>query len=267
LLDNLEARHASLLASYNFLNHPDLMVSGELQDEKSLLLARFDEGERVLADDELLPQFARWKGAYESQYREWHGAQHNPARWSVFRRLVASNTVRALQKLATMQARPFAYAAQVQEIANAEFAKMCGRDGGLHGEPVCSACRLHLGERLILRDPREVEALATSGIAALHMALQETSVREFLSRQSEHEASALLQWSGDGDMLLPLLSDNALRVLDEAFRPRRRVARSWQQLRESVEGCRTRREWEQAIRAWLDADENLADDDEIELGE
>jgi hypothetical protein len=155
----------------------------------------------------------------------------------------------------------------VQEIANAEFARMCGRDGGLHGEPVCSACRLHLGERLILRDPREVEALATSGIAALHMALQETSVREFLSRQSEHEASALLQWSGDGDMLLPLLSDNALRVLDEAFRPRRRVARSWQQLRESVEGCRTRREWEQAIRAWLDADENLADDDEIELGE
>jgi hypothetical protein len=75
-----------------------------------------------------------------------------------------------------------------------------------------------------------------------------------------------LQWNGDGDALLPLLSENTLRVLDEAFRPRRHVTRSWRKLHETVEGCRTRREWQQAIQAWLDADENLADDDEIELG-
>jgi hypothetical protein len=124
-----------------------------------------------------------------------------------------------------------------------------------------------LGERLMLRDPRELELLVTGGCAALHTALQEASVHEFLSRQSACEASALLQWNGDGDALLPLLSENTLRVLDEAFRPRRHVTRSWRKLHETVEGCRTRREWQQAMQAWLDADENLADDDEIELGD
>jgi hypothetical protein len=265
LLDNLEARHAALLATYNLLNHPEMMVSGELQDERTLLLAHFDNGERVLEDDELLPQFARWKETYESQYREWHAAQHNPARWSVYRRLVASDAVRALQKLGTLQSRPFAHAGQMQEIADAEFARMCGRDGSLHGEPVCSACRLRLGERLMLRAPHEVEAIVANGISALHTALQESSMREFLSRQSEHKASALLQWNGDGDTLLPLLYDNTLRVLNEAFRPRRRVARSWGQLREEVQACHTRREWQQAMVAWLDAGEHLGEDDEIEL--
>jgi hypothetical protein len=265
LLHRLEERHASLLAAYNFLNHPDLVLSGELQNERAFFLTRFDQGERVLQDEELLPQFAQWKEAYESEYREWHAAQHNPARWSVYRRLIASDAVRALQKLATLQSRPFAHAGQLQESANTEFTKMCGRDGGLHGEPVCSACRLHLGERLMLRDPHILEAAVTNGTGALHRALQETSVRDFLSRQNEHKASTLLQWNGDSDTLLPLLSDSALRVLDEAFRPRRRVVRSWHQLREDIQACRTRREWRQAMLAWLDADENLADEDEIEV--
>jgi hypothetical protein len=265
LLDHLEVRHAPLLTTYNFLNHPDLMVCGELKDERARLLTRFDDGERVLEDEELLSQFAQWTETYQSQYREWHAAQHNLARWSVYRRFLAGDAVRSLQKLATLQSRPFAHTWQLQEDANAEFAKMCGRDGSLHGEPVCSACRLHLGERLMLRDPCELESIVASGIGALHTALQESSVREFLSRQTEHEASALLQWNGDGDTLLPLLSNNILRVLDEAFRPRRRVVRSWHQLREDVQACRTRREWRQVMLAWLDADENLADDDEIEL--
>ncbi|HEX8238049.1 MAG TPA: DUF6079 family protein [Abditibacteriaceae bacterium] len=265
LLENLESRHARLVAAYNLLNHPDLVLPGELQNKRMLLLARFDDGERVLDDEELLPQFARWKETYESQYLEWHATQHNPARWSVYRRLVATDAARALQKLASLSSRPFAYAGQLQESANTEFEKMCGRNGSLHGEPLCSACRLHLGERLVLRDPHELEAIVTIGIAALHTALQETSVREFLSRQSEHEASALLQWNGEIDTLLPLLTDNALRVLNEAFRPRRCITRSWQQLRKDVQACRTRREWRQAMLSWLDADENLADDDEIEL--
>lgn len=267
LLDSLESRHAALLAAYTFLNHSDLRVSGALQDERALLLARFDAGERVLEDEELLPEFALWRENCESAYREWHAAQHDPARWSVYRRLVASDAVRALQKLAQLSSRSFAHAGQLQESVDAEFAKMCGRDGGLYGEPVCSACRLHLGERLTLRDPLEHEAIVASGIGALHTALQETSVRDFLSRQNVAESSSLLQWNGDADALLPLLSDNTLRVLDEAFRPRRHVTRSWQQLREDVQDCRTRREWQQTMLAWLDASEHLSEDDEIQLGD
>lgn len=290
-VEKLEARHAPLLEVHAFLAHPELAAPAALQPARAALLVRFDSGEAVLDDETLLDDTRRWVTEYEAAYRDWHRAQHAPPRFAVYRRLLASDAARALEKLAALTSRSFAHGAQLREAVGHELAKACPRDGALHGEPVCPACRLRLGERLLLRDPREIETLVEAGVTALCDALHEPATRDYLSRREA--AAGLLLWSdhknfsieqaaadgaspdgaatddssndGDGAALLPLLSESALQLLDEAFRPRRRVVRSLSALREQVEGCRTRAEWQRALLLWLDGGDALSDDDELEL--
>lgn len=266
----LEARHAVSLEAHAFLSHPDLVAPVAMQASQAALLARFESGEDVL-DDETLPQdAARWIHEYSCAYREWHQSQNAAPRFSVYRRLLASNELRALQRLQTIGSRAFASdfaGAALQE----ELARQCPRDGELRGEPVCTTCRLRLGARLVLRDPSKIEASIAAGLAAFRAALQEAPSHEYLLRFPP--CAPLLEWSegepGEDNLeqadvaLLPLLSDEVLRALDEAFRPRRRVARSWAALREATASCRTRGEWRRAFALWLDGEDNLGDDDEI----
>lgn len=272
----LEERHATLLEVHEFLIHPELAAPPALQAARDALLARFDSGESVLDDTALLQDGRDWISSYEAAYRDWHRAQHAPPRFAVYRRLVASDAARSLEKLGALTSRPFAHGAQLRVAMEQELSKACARDGSLHGEPVCPACRLRLGQRLQLRDPREIESILLDGLAALRAALREPAAREYLSRHEE--AAALLTWSdadngghdnsaNGGATLLPLLTDDALQRLDEAFRPRRRVARSWSALRDDTKNCRTRAQWHSALMKWLDANDQLQDDDEIELSD
>lgn len=266
LLANLEQRHAALLSAYAGLSHPDLATPPALQEARAALIARFDEGEAVLADDDLLHAATEWLDTYATQYREWHAAQHDPARWSPYRRLAGGEALRALEKLAAVSARPLDAGGEVRAAIEEETAKICSRDGSLHsGEAVCNACRLRLGERVKLRDPRELEDLIASGVATLRAALREVPVHDFLARDG---GTPLLDWDSSGGeptALLPILNDQALYALDEALRPRRSVARHWAQLQQTFATCRTRAEYEAAFAAWLDGGDNLAPDDEIEV--
>src|SRR5690349_19783208 len=94
LLAALEERHASLLAAYAGLSHSELSTPPALQETRAQLIARFDSGEELLGDDDLLRQAAEWIEAYKTQYREWHATQHDPARWSPYRRLSGSDALR-----------------------------------------------------------------------------------------------------------------------------------------------------------------------------
>ena len=97
---------------------------------------------------------------------------------------------------------------------------------------------------------REIEVTAASGIIAFHRALQK-------------ESTPLLQWNGESASLLQLLSDGVLQLLDEAFKPRRRVHRNLDELSISFQSCRTRVEFETAFMNWLDSEDGLSSDDEI----
>ncbi len=279
----LEERHAALLEIHQFLTHPELAAPPALQAAREALLARLDTGESVLDDQALAADGRDWIASYEAAYRDWHHAQHAPPRFAVYRRVLASDAVRALEKLTALTSRSFAHGTQLREAVGHELAKACPRDGALHGEPVCSACRLRLGARLLLRDPREIETLVEAGVTALRDALHEPTVRDYLSRRET--AADLLLWSDGknfsieqaesnedsanegGTALLPLLTDDVLRQLNEAFRPRRRVARSLSALRQQVKICRTRAEWQRTLLLWLDGDDALSDDDEIEVSD
>ncbi|HVF85797.1 MAG TPA: hypothetical protein VM821_07425, partial [Abditibacteriaceae bacterium] len=157
----------------------------------------------------------------------------------------------------------------LQDALQLEVSKLCRRDGTLANEPVCAACRLSLGQRLTLRDPHEFQATEHNGLETFRQSLREDALQRFLCDQED--GAALLGWLGDANAdatnLLPLLSPDTIQMLEEAFRPRRRVARSWQQLESSTRLCRTRRQWRAALLAWLEGNDNLNDDDEIELTE
>jgi hypothetical protein len=264
LLDKLEEQQAALLTAHSLLRHLELSIPTELQDTRTLLLERFDAGEDVLNDDTLRGEATAWRAAYAAQYREWHAAQHAPERWTAYRRLATGETMRALEALSTLTSRRFEHADALRVAIDAEMDKSCARDGHLpHDSAVCNHCRLRFGERLRLRDPRELEALAAQGIAALRSTLQEPPVHDYLSRANAH---SLLEWSDgteDGVGLLPLLTPEILATLNEALRPRRCVTRSIAALEPSLRACNTVAELRRSFETWLDAGENLSDDDEL----
>lgn len=255
----LESRLTPLLALHALLTHPELVVPTELAPQRAVLLERLHGGEAILFDPDIITEAETFTSAYTEKYALWHSAQNDSARWNAWRRLSQSEATRTLERLSTLQNR--AFGATLREEIETEMAKHCPRDGTLSGgEAVCSSCGLRLGERLVLRDPREIETAMERELESLRRALQETAPRSVLQR----EASPLLEWDGEVESLLPLLSSAHLRVLDRAFAPRRQVPRSGAQLMESLSGCRTRHEIEAAFAAWLDGGEGLSSDDEIE---
>jgi hypothetical protein len=261
----LEERQTPLLTAQAFLSHPQLAVPADLQEARCALLARLQNGETVLEDDELLEQWQNWHAAYATKYLAWHATQHAPARWNSLRRLASSDLLRAGETLQALRNRNFSGAAQLRGALDDELDKACPRDGQLSHEPVCPGCRLRWNERVALRNPVELEALAAHDIGALHALLKDDAVRIILRRHPA--AAALLDWANDeavdAEALRPLLSDEAVMLLDDALRPRRCVTRSRQELWDALQTCRTRDDFQSTFHAWLDGGEHLAEDDEI----
>ncbi len=267
-LRTLDEKHAAILEAHTSLTHPALSVPPALQESRAALLVRFDGGETMLQDENLLSDTLSWRNSYVAAYREWHETQHAPARFLPYRALLAGDTLRVLDRLNMLTARTFPQARALRAAATEEFAKHCSRDAALPpGEAVCPQCRLRWSERLALRDPREIAAIGDQVLASLRLALRETSVAATLAAQPSGEA--LLQWNERGDAeseaLLPLLSDAALRLLDEALRPHRQTQRSLAALEEKFASCRTRRDFLEAFTHWLDAGEHLNDNDHVIL--
>ncbi len=269
ILTHLDERHADLIEAHSMLNHPALSVPPGLQAQRAELLTRFDVGEAILDDEELIADAKEWRAAYATHYKEWHEVQHSPLRFVPYKNLLSGEMLRALDKLAVLQSRPFKEGAEMRSAAQNEWVKACPANPSLPpGDAVCPHCRLRWGERLALRDPRAIARLGDAGIGTLRLAMRESAPRAFLQRSEK--GRELLHWNeagdGEAESLLPLLDDESLRILDESLRPRRRVMRSQQALLDSLQSCQTRREFADAFSLWLDSGEALTDNDEIELG-
>ena len=268
ILTQLDERHADLIDAHSMLNHPALCVPPDLHAHRAELLARFDEGEAILNDDELIADTKAWRTAYATHYKEWHEVQHSVARFAPYKNLLSGEMLRALDKLAVLQSRPYKEGAELRNAAQNEWIKACPANPALPaGDAVCPHCRLRWGERLKLRDPRTIERIGDAGIGTLRLAMRESATRAFLQRFEK--GRELLHWNeegdGEADSLLPLLDDETLRILDESLRPHRHVTRSPQALSDALQHCHTRREFAEAFARWLDNGESLSDNDEIEL--
>lgn len=271
--ERLEASHAVLLHGANLLRAADLRVPPSLLEARDALLPRLASGESVLHDDALLHELEAWRENYAREYLAWHSTQHDGARFLSYARLASSDALRALAQLETVQGRTWGLGAVLREVLRDESAKRCGRDGSLRLDaPVCDACQLRFGERLRLRDPRELEAEFANAFATLRRVLSAPDVGNALSR--DDAGFAWLEWRDspsnatanplqDGRELLSLLDETGHGALERALLPRVQHKRSLADLNHVLRECQTRRECETAFRAWLDNGELWGETDEI----
>lgn len=270
ILTRLDERHADLIEGHSMLNHPALSVPPGLQARRAELLVRFDQGEAILDDDELVDDCKSWRAAYATHYKEWHEVQHSPLRFALYKNLLSSDMLRTLDKLAALQSRPFKEGADFRSAAQNEWLKACPANPSLPpGDAVCPHCRLRWGEQLKLRNPQVIHHIGDAAVGTLRLAMREKATRAYLDRFEK--GRELLHWNEQGDgeaeSLLPLLDEESLQVLDASLRPRRHVNRSSQNLLDALQKCQTRREFADAFAQWLDGGEALADNDEIELSQ
>ena len=257
----LETRLPTLLATHALLRLDDLSAPPELSESRAALQSRFAAGETTLADDDLLQGAANWNQSYAESYAQWHGAQHDPARWNSLRRLSQSDALRALERLSTLRHRPLENGAPLRQKLSEELALFCARDGALErGGATCASCGLRWGERLRVADCGQIERQIESGLSPLRDWLRDETVRAHLERHQ----SPLLEWNGESAELGALISPVTLADLDAALAPRRRVSRSFEPLQSALEKCGTRGECEVAFRVWLDGGQGLSSEDEIE---
>ena len=260
----LETRLPTLLSTHALLGDKDGAAPPELRESRGDLRARFAAGESALRDDNLLESAARWNAEYAEAYAQWHGAQHDAARWNSLRRLGQSEGLRALERLAMLRHRPLEGGAEVRENLDEELAKFCARDGALErGGATCASCNLGWGERLPLADPTQIEARIESGLAPLRDWIDDKEVRPHLERRR----SALLDWNGETRELGALLTPATLADLDAALAPRRKVSRSFGELEGALKECRTQSECAATFAIWLDGGQGLSGQDEISWGE
>jgi len=253
-----------LLSAHALLSHPDLKCPPDLNDERGQLLEDLSMGEDVLWNEELKPRLRGWRAGYAERYAGWHGAQHDPARWNSLARVSRSDELRSLERLGTLARRRWDEGNAIRRELDEAGAKMCPRPDAARvvlgsGEAVCNACGLKWGERIVLPDPSALEARIAASLAAFQLALRDPDVERFLERR----APELLE----SDLAPSPLDGAQLAILDEAFAPRRRVERSLEALRSALANLETRREWEGALLSWLDGDDHLGDEDEVELRE
>jgi hypothetical protein len=256
----LEACLPSILGIHGLLFAPDLVPPLEQSDERIELQNHLSSGESVLFDFDFLERAGRWRESYEAKYQEWHRTQNDPARTNSLRRLIQSDALRALERLALLHNRPFEEGPQIRGEIEEELTKICPRDGSIErGSATCSTCGLKLSQRLQLAGTADFESRIERALASFKSAIAENAPRDFLTRNQ----SQLLEWDGQSETLLPLLSPTTLRDLDSALAPRRQVSRSLAVLNEKLRGATTKREVETAFASWLAENEVLADDDEI----
>ena len=259
----LETRLPTLLSTHAMLGAGDGAAPPELSQSRGELRARFAAGESALRDDDLLQSAAQWNADYARSYAQWHGAQHDAARWNSLRRLGQSDALRALERLAILRHRPLEGGAKIRENLDEELAKFCARDGQLErGGATCASCDLRWGERLPLADPTQIEAQIESGLAPLRDWIGDKEVRPHLERRH----SALLDWNGEAAQLGALLTPATLADLDAALAPRRRVTRSFGELQSALKECRTQSECAATFAIWLDGGQGLSGEDEIVFG-
>jgi hypothetical protein len=145
----------------------------------------------------------------------------------------------------------------------------------LQRRPVCPRCRLRLGEEIGSVSIAELVDEAESVIQDFICSFNESPLRGRLvafAKESDlsdaRDIASLLNvdTSTSSDKILPLLNDHTIDRLRFLMAPKRRVRRSIDGLRASLYG-KTMKRLDATItfQRWLDGEDGLRDEDEVEF--
>ncbi|MEO6907484.1 MAG: hypothetical protein ABI210_06300, partial [Abditibacteriaceae bacterium] len=93
--------------------------------------------------------------------------------------------------------------------------------------------------------------------------LQSEEMKRHLQRSDA--GLTLINWNGNTEELLPILSEPTLIALEQTLMPRRRFERSMKRLRQRLGNGSTRAELESTFKNWLEAGDAVGAEDEISI--
>jgi hypothetical protein len=266
----LLAQHQShLLDVHNYLTHPDLTLNdATLAEQRQRLLKTLSSGESLLEDvDKFLDDHQQFHAAYVAAYSAAHAAAHAAEKFLPYSRTRETADYRAVAQIAKVTARACPEFVEMERRLERELSQWCQRAdfaAALALSPTCSACRLKFGESVRLTPLTELAPIAQECRLQFLAWVNDSSVAQRIQQDSRLTTLLHAPLDASAEVILELLTDDAVSELNALLAPTRRVTRRLSDLRERLAGKRlTKAQAMQVYQQWLDGGEPLRAEDEV----
>ncbi len=279
----LEQHQSRLLDVHNYLTHPDLVLTdAALVEQRKRLMDTMTSGEAMLDGiEEFLDDFQQFQSAAVAAYIVAHAAAHDKEKFLPYIRYRESAEYRAAVQIAKVTARASPEFVEMERRLSRELNKWCQRADlatALELSPTCPACRLRCGESVKLMPLEELAPIAQECRLQFLAWLNESSVakriRQYAEKHPDTPAASRLTallhapLDASAEDILTWLTDDTVSALNALLAPTRRVTRRLSDLRERLAGKRlTKAQALLVYQQWLDGDEHLRAEDEVQIEE
>ncbi len=261
-----------------------LPETGQLLRRRDELLEAIESGERIIANQLSFHRAVQiFLTRYKRHYLNWHSQAHRNPAFEHYRRFRASADFRALSQLQSLDIKVEHDAAQIGEIIENLLSRCChnpnlGED--LSQQPVCSQCRLRLGQELQLPPVQELQEATQQGLSEYFSALSASGLRQKLNTYaqalpsrtevaSKLQTIAALPDQPSPQQILSLLTDDVIGHINRVLAGKTLIPRNFGQLRDALaDRALTKREAQALFTAWLEgSDQELDNDDLLQIEE
>ncbi|MFQ6098000.1 MAG: DUF6079 family protein, partial [Armatimonadota bacterium] len=251
--------------------------SSILAPARERLLGFIADGERVVGEWRTFQRLAQaFLGGYMRAYLAWHQRVHNSPEFQQYDKLRSTPAYRALARLAQLDLPARIRLEDVERAINEQLAKQCANPelkDDIKTRPVCPKCGLSLAAPLGLQSVDELAAFVAEGLADHLATLQRPQTRSALLDHAaglpndlaqRMKAIAELAPDASPTRVLPMLTDDIILHVKRALSGRAVHGRQIDDLRKRLSRrTLTKSAIASELRAWLDQDDELPEDELI----
>jgi len=266
-----------------YLTSDDLWLpdDSDLAELREGLMQLILSGEQAVGEERSLVRLQQvFMTRYKRRYTAWHSACHRSSEFEPYSSLRASPEIRVLAQLDRLDLDVEHDVDYVNEQIERELSKRCRElniSQALDESPVCMACGLRLGEELRLRPAEELQELTGRGVAeyvaALRSARNQQAMAQYLQAlphrgETVRKLAAILRLPEEAGArhLMSLLGEDVLTHLQRALSGQQIAPRSLGDLRRLLAGrTLSRAEALQLLQQWVDAGQDLGEDDLLQI--
>ena len=253
--------------------------TGQLPLQRNELLQAVESGEEIIHNQLSFHRTVQiFLTRYKRHYVNWHSQAHRNPAFEHYRRFRASPDFRALAQLQGLDIRVEYDAARVGEIIENLLSRCChnpnlGED--LTQQPICSQCRLQLGQELQLPPVQQLQEATQEGLNQYFSALMTPGLRERLNTYAQAlpprtevagklQTIASLSDQPSPRQMLSLFTDDVISHINRVLAGKTLIPRNFGQLRDALAGrALTKREAQALFAAWLEGSDQELDSDDI----
>jgi hypothetical protein len=279
LEDFLQGPAKELIAIHDYVHDPALVIANhtELVRVRDRLVAFLESGEELLRDRTPLMRTAQaFMAAYRRTYLGWHASQYRAGLFEPYGAFRQSQEYAALDRLSRIALDMEVNKPTVDGMVEDQLAQRCAAPGlaeALNDRPVCARCGLRLDDELRLISVDQIREATLEALRAYLARLRspevEAKVRAYADslpdasemRRALDQALALPPKARPREVLATF-SEDLIAHLNRALGGQSVHSRRLQALgTQLVDRTLTRGEIRRIVENWLNADEDLDDDD------